>query len=217
VVLLGPPKRAMRASIAPAFVARLVAELARRYRYVILDIGTELAGSEPAAANHRAALGSAQQVVLVGGADLVGLWHARTALDQLERQLGVERERIGLVINRHDPRHHHSRSEIAWHLGAPVITVVPFDQTAVQRATAAQYPLVEGPTGRAARALIELAERIYDGKLRPVAGPQRRNPVLPWWRHMGLGRRRAARHKVHLEPQSAALGAIRDARDSVSL
>src|SRR4029077_2242911 len=92
----GPPKREMRPSIAPAFLERLLKELAHRYRYVVVDVGTDLLGMESAAANHRAALTTAQQVLVVSASDLVGLWHARTALDQFERQSGIDRRTVSL-------------------------------------------------------------------------------------------------------------------------
>src|ERR1700687_27413 len=65
VVLCGPPKREMRTGIAPAFLERLLVELAHRYRYVVVDVGTDLLGMESAAANHRAVLSIARQVLVV--------------------------------------------------------------------------------------------------------------------------------------------------------
>jgi Flp pilus assembly CpaE family ATPase len=184
VALCGPPKREMRASIAPAFLERLVAELHRRYRYIVLDVGAELLGMETAAANHRAALASAQQVLLVAGSDLVGLWHARTMLDQFERQLGIERQMVSLVLNRYDPRHHHSRAEVEWHLGAPVVAVIPFDHHATQRAIAQQRPLVVDSGSRASRPLLTLAERLHNGQLRVPEERSSGHTTATWWRRM---------------------------------
>jgi Flp pilus assembly CpaE family ATPase len=182
VVLCGPPKREMRASVGPGVVERLLGEAARRYRWVVVDVGAELLGTDTAAAVHRAALLGAGQVLLVAASDLVGLWHARVALDQLERQLGIERHAVSLVLNRHDPRYHHAQAEVEWHLGAPVAAVVPFDHAATQRAMADQRPVVMDPTSRAARGLLALAERLNGDKLRlPLDTAQ---PAAPhaWWR-----------------------------------
>jgi Flp pilus assembly CpaE family ATPase len=176
MALCGPPKREMRSSIAPAFLDRLIIELKHRFTYVVLDVGPELLGLDTAAANHRAALAGAQQVVLVAASDLVGLWHARTALDQLDRHAGIEARTVNLLLNRHDRHYHHSLSEVEWHLGAPVVGIVPFDHPATQRAIAEQRPLVADPSGRAGHALRGLAERIYAGQLQiPMepAGPGR--------------------------------------------
>jgi len=200
LVLCGPPKREMRTSIAPAFLERLLVELAQRYRYVIVDVGTDLLGMEAAAANHRAALASARQVVMVSASDLVGLWHARTALDQFERHLGIDRRSVSLVLNRHDSRYHHGSSEVAWHLGAPIAAVVPFDHPASQRAIAEQRPLVVDPTSRASRALIGLAERVHEDKLRLAAEPAgRATPRHNWWRRVLP----QARSRPPLRPVSA--------------
>jgi MinD-like ATPase involved in chromosome partitioning or flagellar assembly len=198
VVLCGPPKREMRTSIAPAFLERLLVELAHRYQYVVVDVGPDLLGMETAAATHRAALASAHHVLLVSASDLVGLWHARTALDQFERQLGIDRRSVNLILNRYDARYHHGRSEVEWHLGAPIAAVVPFDHQASQQAIAEQRPLVVDPTSRASRALIGLAERVHDGKLRLPIEPARRDRSEPWWRRV-LPR---ARPTVSMRPAS---------------
>src|SRR5207237_297182 len=70
LVLCGPPKRNMRASISPPFMERLVAELAHAYHYVVIDVGPEWAGTDVAAANHCAMMASAQQLLLVSACDL---------------------------------------------------------------------------------------------------------------------------------------------------
>src|SRR5262249_7917198 len=123
-VLCGVPKPEMRAAVTRRFVERLVDELRHRYRYVVLDLGADLLG--PDALVHRTALGLADQVLLVASADLVGLAHARTALAQLDAQLGLARDRVAVVINRHDTRHHHSREEIEWGLDAPTPPLIPY-------------------------------------------------------------------------------------------
>ncbi len=173
VVLCGLPKRELRPTITPAIMERLVDELARRYRYVILDVGAELLGMDAPAILHRAALGVAHHVLLVTSCDLVSLWHARIALQQYERVLALDPERVSLIANRHDPHYHHSVAEIEWHLGAAAATVIPNDYRAFQRAMAEQYPAVLDPNSRAARAILQLAERMHRGRVRlPAAEAQ---------------------------------------------
>jgi MinD-like ATPase involved in chromosome partitioning or flagellar assembly len=181
-VLCGPPKREMRASVLPGLMDTLIGELAQRYSWVIVDVGPELLGFEAAAANHRAALARADVLVLVSGSDLLGLWHARTALDQLEQLLGIQRRSVQLVLNAHDARFHHSRQEVEWHLGAPVVAVIPFDHVALQRAHSQQRPVVFDTSSRAARALIGLAEGIHAGKLH-VPSPSS-SSKRAWWRRI---------------------------------
>jgi pilus assembly protein CpaE len=190
-VLCGPPKREMRTGIVPAFVDRLIDELAAQYGWVVIDIGPDLAGLEPAAANHRAAIGKAELVLVVVAADLVGLWHGRTALDQLESQLGIERQAVRLVLNRLDTRHHHGRADVEWHLGASVAASVPFDHHSAQRATSLQQPLLDQSPSRAGRAFVQLAASLNEGKPRrtlPTGSDSARRPWFQRWLPTPRGR-----------------------------
>src|SRR5207302_2027388 len=162
------------------FVERMVQALQRRYRYIILDTGGELVGPEGTV--HRAALGLAQQVLLVCSSDLVGLWRARSTLAMLQSHLQISPERVALVVNRHDPRFHHGRTEIEWALGASTACLVPHDHLGLQRALAAQRPAIIG-RGTAGKALLEFAERIHGGKVvlapEPEKTERKRWPRLP--------------------------------------
>lgn len=174
VVLCGVPKPEMRSGITVRFFERVIAELRQRYRYVILDVGADLIGTEMSV--HRAALAESQQVLLVTSGDLVGLWRARAALSLIENQLAVSQEHVALLINRHDHRHHHARSEIEWALAQPAAAVVPYDHRSVERATAAQHPVVFERSS-AGRTLFDLAERIHGGRIllpQEVAAKRRR-------------------------------------------
>lgn len=184
MVLCGVPKPEMRSGVSPRFVERLLAELRQRFRYVVVDTGAELLGTEMQV--HRAALAQADQVLLVAAGDLVGLAQARNALAALRSPLWTPVEAdIALLINRHDRRFHHGRREIEWVLGAGaadvagvkgVAGVIPFDHAAVERAIAAQRPLVLDGRSRAGRAMLDLAGRLHSGRivLPPEAGDERR-------------------------------------------
>jgi len=180
-VICGSPKLELRTGITTRFVERLVRELRERYRFVILDVGADLLSRETAP--HRAALQVADQVLLVAAADVVGLWRARTGLGLLHGQLGIGRERIALVVNRHDRRFHHGRSEIDWALELATAAVIPSDQVATQRALAAQRPLVLNGRGPAARSLLDLAERVHGGEIR-LPDDQGHNGKLGFVRHL---------------------------------
>jgi Flp pilus assembly CpaE family ATPase len=160
----GAPKLELRVGVTTRFVERLVHELRHRYRYVILDVGAELLGRE--SAPHRTALRAADHVLLVSSSDVVGLWHARTGRGILQGQLGIDHERIALIINRHDRRFHHRQSEIEWALGLPASAVIPNDNAAVQRSLSVQRPLILSRRGAAARSLLDLAERVHGGEIR---------------------------------------------------
>jgi Flp pilus assembly CpaE family ATPase len=174
-VVCGLPKRELRPSVTPQVLEKLIAELRRRFRYIVLDIGSELLGMDAPAEVHRAALACADDVILVTAADLVSLWHGRIALAQFARNLGIERDRVSMIINRHDPRYHHSAAEIEWHLGAMKAALVPHDYAGVQRAMMEQRPAVLYPNSKAGRALLHIAEAIHGDKLsRPLADSEPR-------------------------------------------
>lgn len=195
VVLCGLPKREMRGTVSPPFVERLLAELGARHRFVVVDVGADILGSDSAASVHRTALAAASTVLVVTAADLVGLWHARTTLGLLTDHLQLDRDQLNLVINRLDSRHHHGRAEIEWHLGVPAAAVVPHDYRAAQRAVAEQQPLVLDPTSRAGRALLGLAERTYRGTVRlpREEGRPSRTAWLQRWLPRRVSRRPGAR------------------------
>jgi len=177
VVLCGVPKPEMRTGVSSRFFERLVTELRRGYRYIVLDIGAELLETE--AAVHRTALGLGQQVLLVASADLVGLWHARTVLGIFTGTLQLDPHQVSLIINRHDRRYHHGRAEIEWALGLPTAAVIPYDHGASQRALAAQRPMVLEERSRAARSLLNLAERVHGGSI--VLPPEPSRGERAWW------------------------------------
>jgi MinD-like ATPase involved in chromosome partitioning or flagellar assembly len=194
VVLCGVPKGEMRAAITGRFVEHLVVALRSHYRYVILDIGAELLGPEGAA--HRAALHLAQQVLLVAAGDLVGLWQARAALARCQTYLQVDRDRLALVINRHDRRYHHGRAEIEWALGVPSAAVLPWDHAGAQQALAAQRPIVLNGPSRLGRGLLELANRVHGGKV--VLPPEPTRTTRLRWPRWGVPWRANGSHQQDL-------------------
>jgi MinD-like ATPase involved in chromosome partitioning or flagellar assembly len=187
-VLCGIPKPEMRGRITRQFIERLVGSLQRRYRYVVLDTGSELLGGDGAV--HRAAIALAQQVLLVCSSDLVGLWRARTTLGLLQSHLQISPQRVALVVNRHDLRFHHGRTEIEWALGTSTASVVPYDHLGVERALAAQKPALLGRSS-AGKALLDLAERVHGGKVVLAPEPERADRRR-WSRLPSLGARRSA-------------------------
>jgi len=210
-VLCGVPKREMRAAITGRFLERLLAELRSRYRHVILDIGAEAMGAEAAA--HRVALRAADEVLLVAAADLIGLWHARAALAHLRSHLRADRERAALVVNRHDGRFHHRRPEIEWALGVPAAAVLPWDYRAAQRALAAQQPVALQGSSRLGRGLLDLAERVHQGRIELPPAPRTRERS-PWLRWAASLRQTwpCPRHRVESEQGASHAGHVASPR-----
>jgi MinD-like ATPase involved in chromosome partitioning or flagellar assembly len=172
-VLCGIPKVEMRSAISSGFFERLLAELSARHRYVVVDVGAELLGSD--AAVHRVAVAVADRVLVVAVADAIGLWHAREAVRVMVTHVtpaapgpsghGRTDARVALVLNRYDGRYHHDRREIEWALGVPVAGVIPCDHAAAHRATEVQQPLAADPRSRAGRALLDLAGRVHQNRV----------------------------------------------------
>jgi pilus assembly protein CpaE len=190
VVLCGVPKPEMTARITLPLFERLLNELQQRYRYVILDVGAALS---PTDVIHRAAVQQAGHVLVVGSADLPGLWHLRRALALLRDDLHVDQERLAVVINRYERRFDHSRVEIEWALGLPLAAIVPYDHAAVRRAMVLQQPLVCVSRGPAARSLLDLSERVYGGAIHLPPDPEKvplRRRLRPHVRLPRIGRTR---------------------------
>ncbi|MCW5882058.1 MAG: hypothetical protein KIS91_14100 [Anaerolineae bacterium] len=198
VVLCGVPKAEMRAKLAPQFFERLLAELRRRYQYVIVDVGADFLGADVGL--HRLAISLADEILMVITTDLVGLWHGRAALRHLDDHLDINPARAALVLNQYDRRHHHSRTEIEWVLGAPTAAVIPYDRGAVQQAVRLQQPLVLQRGSPAGRAILDLAERVHKGqiKLPPEPKGQRRVPWLRWPQGLRLGGSRPTAASVEM-------------------
>jgi len=171
VVLGGLSRPAMRDALTRRFSDRLVVELQRRYRFVILDIGTRLDGTD--GAFHRVLLEAAGQILLVVAADLVGLWRGRVALDQLALLPQISRCRVALVLNGYDRRYHHDVAAVSRALGVPVAAVIPHDDRGVQRALAEQRPVIFDRRSKAGQAVLDLAGRMHGGSIAlPVTEPR---------------------------------------------
>lgn len=186
-VLCGLPKPEMRTRLSSAFFQRLIAELQRRHRYIVLDVGADFLTADLVL--HRTALGVAHNVLLVISTDLVGLWHGRAALGRLQRHVGIDPARLALVLNRYDHRQHHTRTEIEWVLGVATAAVIPFDPRSVQRAAAAQRPVILERRSPAGRAVLDLAERAHGGHIKLPPDPRGRGHVrwLRWASALRLG------------------------------
>ncbi len=179
-LLCGLASPAMRAGVSTGFLDTLLGELRGRFRHVILDLGADLTGTD--AALHRVALASADQILLVTTPDLADLLRARIALADLDRLTSAPRERVALMVNRHDRRRHQGRREIEWGLGRSLAALVPYDHAGVERAKQARHSVVLDGRSPAGRGLLELASRIHGGgiALPPEAGGGR------WRRFLGL-------------------------------
>jgi Flp pilus assembly CpaE family ATPase len=192
-VLRGVPRPVVREALSGAFVERLIAELRRRYTYVLLDAGDEpLGDGSREAAVTSAALRAADQVLVVAPPDGPGLHQTYMAL--LEARSVLDWQRAAAIVNRYDARWHQAElARVESALGLPLAGVLPLDTAAMQRALADGRPVVCDPRSRLRRPLQRLVEQVHGGQLRmpAAARPARRIPVLGRLRAALAGRRLA--------------------------
>ncbi|HEX5503964.1 MAG TPA: hypothetical protein VFW96_15165 [Thermomicrobiales bacterium] len=166
-LLCGVPKGERGGKVNPAFLERALDVFGRRYRHLVLDVGADLAGNDAAPLLHRAAVARAHHLLLVGTADVPGLKRLRETREFCVENLGVDRRRVALVLNRYDRRRHHPLADIEAVFAQPLAAVLPYDYGATQRALAAQHALVLERRSRAAEALLTLAARAHGDRIAP--------------------------------------------------
>jgi MinD-like ATPase involved in chromosome partitioning or flagellar assembly len=213
-MLCGLPKAEMRGALPRGFWRDLAGELRRRFRYVVLDVGSVPAGADGGGLLE--ALSAADRVLLVAPAHVVGLHHTRRVLGALRASEAVPDSRLGLVLDRYDRRYHHAPGEVECSLQVRALAVIPHDYAGVQRALAEQRPVVAGSQGGAGRAILELASGLHSGLIAPPSDGGRPAPVVAWmsvtrrWGRAALSaaeriKRRAAGRKSETR---FALGAV---------
>jgi len=138
-------------------IAGAASALQERFDVILIDAGETLSGVTSAVG--AAFLRSAERILLVTTADLLGLWNARAALRFVTESLGVPSEATCAVINRRNGRGEYGPLEVERALGIRVVGAIPEDLRAARRARADQAPIT-ATGGKAARALAELASRL---------------------------------------------------------
>src|SRR5581483_8355106 len=133
LVLAGIPKPSMRAAISLPFLQRLLPELRQRYRYIVLDVGS--VGVSGADAPQAWLASAAGQLLFVTAPNVLGVWHAKSALTQVP-ELG--HQAMALVISQHDRRTHYTRADIEWALGRQAAAFFSYDTGATEKALAAR-------------------------------------------------------------------------------
>jgi len=166
-VLAGIERPEMRDRVAREHLLTALAVLRQRFEVTVVDGGQLLPGIASDAGN--AVTRSADQVLVVTTAGLTGLWNTRHCLRHLQESLGLPRECMALVINRHAGRHEYGAAEVERALGVRVIATVPDDRKAALRAAREQLPLT-AVGGSAARQVNALAVALT----RPDLGSEER-------------------------------------------
>lgn len=156
-VLTGIERPEMRDRVTPEQLITAVGALRERFDFTVVDVGEALPGVASDAAS--AVIRNADWVLVVTTADITGLWNTRHCLRYLQDSLGLPRERMALVINRHAGRHEYGAAEVERALGVRVIGTIPHDRKAALRAAREQLPLI-AVGGSAARQVTALADAL---------------------------------------------------------
>lgn len=156
-ILTGIERPEARERLAPERIAATVSALQERFDVILIDGGETLSGVTSAVG--AAFLRSAERVLLVATADLLGLWNARGSLRFVTESLGVPPEAVSAVVNRRTGRDQYGEHEVERALGIRVVAAIPEDPRAARRARATQVPITAAG-GKAARALADLATRM---------------------------------------------------------
>ncbi|HMS71915.1 MAG TPA: hypothetical protein PKB03_02670 [Baekduia sp.] len=186
-ILTGIERPELQERLAPERIAGTVSALQERFDVILIDGGETLSGVTSAVG--AAFLRSAERVLLVTTADLLGLWNARASLRFVTESLGVPAEAVSAIVNRRDGSEQYGSHEVERALGIRVVAAIPEDVRAARRARADQIPIVTAG-GKAARAIAELASRLAgagDAEARSTA--EEVSALRRWRRQPAEGRR----------------------------
>jgi pilus assembly protein CpaE len=134
--------------------SKLIKYLRQMYAYVVIDSAHMLNDVT------LATIDVADVILLVVTQDIPAIKNARLFLDLLNT-LGVKRERICFVMNRHDKRISINPEKVGENLKQPVAGVIPLDERVVSLAVNRGVPfMLDNKTQPAGRAVFSLAEAV---------------------------------------------------------
>lgn len=186
-VLAGVERPEALERLLPERITGTVSTLQDRFDIIVIDGGETLSGVTSAVG--AAFVCSAERILLVTTADLLGLWNARASLRFVTESLGVPAEAVSAVVNRHNRRDQYGPQEVERAIGIRVVAAIPEDPRAARRARMNQVPIT-ATSGKAAGAIAALAARLAgaeDSEEQPVAGEP--STWRRWRRQPAEGRR----------------------------
>jgi pilus assembly protein CpaE len=150
--LLAPPRTLADVShVTPEGVEQALSQALSAFSYVVVDLDHSFREEQTVV------LRQADVVLLVMRLDFTSLRNTRRALEHLE-QLGVERNRVRLVVNRHGQPKEVPASKAEEVLGLKIAHFIPDDPKTVNRANNNGIPLIlESPSARISKCVVKLA------------------------------------------------------------
>ena len=155
VHLLAPPERlADVAHVRPEGVRQVLALARAVFPYVVVDLDHSFRDDQTKV------LHQADIILIVLRLDFASLRNARRTLDHLE-QMGIPRDRLRLVVNRHGQPKEVPAAKAEEALGVKIFHYVPDDPKTVNRANNNGVPMVlEAPSAKVSKSLAQLATNV---------------------------------------------------------
>lgn len=157
--LVQPTALEQREPITGDTVMRVLTSVARSYQYCIVDCGSRLDEGSLTAAT------VADHLLLVATPDVPGIKNAWRRLQLMER-LGIEKDRVHVVINRWDKREApFSLADVEQNLGRKVDSTISFDKAAIRAVNEGKLLRDVDKRGPAARDVEALVGLVTDGEI----------------------------------------------------
>lgn len=153
-LLAGPRTITDLKAVTSAAVGRILHMARARFPHILADL------DDCCHEEQVQALLQADLTLLVFRLDFTSLRNARWVLEQLE-QIGVDRQRIQLVVNRHGQSRELPAAIAQEALGAPIDQYIPDDPRTMNRANNTGIPAVlEVPSAKVCKSIAQLARKI---------------------------------------------------------
>lgn len=155
VRLLAPPQQFADVGLVSVEGVRQALNMGRAlFPYVVVDLDNSYTPEQVQV------LQQADVILLVMRLDFTCLRNARRTLDQLE-QLGIDRERVRVVVNRYGQAKEVPAKQAEASLGVRIAHYIPEDSKTVNRANNNGTPVVqESPSARVSKSLVQLATSV---------------------------------------------------------
>jgi Flp pilus assembly CpaE family ATPase len=150
----------------------LLALSRKMYDFIIVDLG-----SNTQLGPHFGALSASDQIIFINTSDRTSLYHNRETMQALVEEIGLQRDKFKLVVNRYDPADRIELKDVTDFMGMPIVATVPEDKTrAIVAAVNEGKPFVIGHMGRNSgeveatlRGMLDICEEIFPPMNRIIA------------------------------------------------
>ena len=162
-VLAAPTRPEQAEEVSGQSFLQIIRYLRRLYAYVIIDTNAWLSDIV------LSAIDESDVIVLVATQDIPSIKNTRLFLD-LVSSLGVERERIALIMNRYDKRIGITPEKVGENLKVDVVATIPLDERVVIPSVNRGVPFIIGNKAQpVSRGILTLAE-IVRARIASLAG-----------------------------------------------